>query len=98
MRGKFNDKTNSLPNYDDGEIEKIPSVAQVSALVRHEAVRYDLHDALGCENYKEKVLDFFLKKKSKKQINSCFNHYFDEFSAPLTITPAWFILTILNCF
>lgn len=51
-----------LPDDDDGEIEEIPAVAQVRALMRHEAVRHDLHDALGCEDNEEEVLDFFLQK------------------------------------
>ena len=39
-----------LPDNDDGEIEEIPSVPEVGALMGHEAVGDDLHDALRGEN------------------------------------------------
>lgn len=45
------------PNDDDKEIQHVPAVAQIGALVHHETHRDDLHEALGREDDEEHVLD-----------------------------------------
>ena len=56
-----------LPDEDDREIEEVPPVAEIRALVGHEPAGDDLHDALDREDHKEHVFRLLLQRRDQNR-------------------------------
>lgn len=56
----------NLPNYNNDEIQHVPTVSHIGVLMHHQTVSNNLQKGLNCENYEEGILDCFLRATTTK--------------------------------